>query len=299
MIKIKILIIILLSFLFAEPALALQIQDFVFGTQNNGMTAEAYLVIDKLSGQILLQKEPAKLWPPASITKLAAALVVLDYNPGLKKTISMAKADEVGGARIYTKTGVVYNIRDLFYASLIASANNATNALARSTGLTRPKFVAAMNQKARELGAKNTAFVDATGISEKNQSTAEDIAVIARTAFENQEISQAAKFSEFVFKSIGSKRYTHKIKNTNKLLGDSGLEILAGKTGYLVESRYNFVGLIKDQFSQESLVVILGAANPKAQFQEAKQLIFLAGLAKSVFSLGGLVLGENTATINN
>lgn len=295
MVKIKIFTIILLSFLFAQPTSALEIQDFVSGKLDNGLTAQSYLVIDKQSGAVLLQKESLKSWAPASLAKLVTAMVVLDYNPKLSKNIAMAKSDEVGGARIYTKSGVSYRAKDLFYAMLVASANNAANALSRSTGLSKDQFVEKMNQKARELGAVNTVFVDASGISEKSYTTAEDFAKIAKAAFESSQVVAAAQMSEYVFRSVSNRRYSHKLKNTNKLLADGNLEVIAGKTGYLNESRYNFAALVKDQFGQENIVVLFGAENHEAQFRETKQLAFLAGLAKSVFGgLGGMVLGENT-----
>ncbi|MBI3231675.1 MAG: D-alanyl-D-alanine carboxypeptidase [Candidatus Doudnabacteria bacterium] len=276
----------------ASPVLALQIQDFVSGAQDNGMTAKAYLVLDKLSGQVLLQKESQKIWTPASLTKLVTALVVLDHNPSLGENISMAKADEVGGARVSTRPGVTYRIKDLFYATLVASANNAANAIARSSGLSKSQFIEKMNQKARELGAKSTLFFDPSGIGEKNYTTAEDFAKIAKAAFEKPQILSAAKLNEYSFRSVNNRRFSHKIKNTNKLLADGSLNIIAGKTGYLDKSRYNFVGLIKDQFGREDIVVLLGAENSQAQFWETKQLTFLAGLAKPVFGFGGMALGE-------
>lgn len=300
MLKIKTLTIIV-SFVFLAPnvASALQIQDFMSGSEDNGLTAQSYLVIDKQSGAVLLQKEPQKVWPPASLTKLVTALVVLDRNPKLLKSIAMAKTDEAGGARLATKAGVSYRVKDLFYAMLIASANNAANAMARSTGLSRNKFVKAMNNKARELGAENTVFVDPSGISEKNQTTAEDFAKIAASAFDKTEILKAVRLTQYTLRSTNNSRYVHRIKNTNKLLEDGSLEVVAGKTGYLDESRYNFTALVEDQFNQELILVLLGAENPESQFRETKQLAFLGGLAKSMISLSNWVLGTSTVPIIN
>lgn len=297
---IKILIPSLFFFIPLTSVSALQIQDFITGAENNGITAQSYLVIDNLSGQILLQKNSQTIWVPASLTKLVTAMVLLDNNSSLSKNISMVKRDEVGGARVAAKAGVSYKIKDLFNAMLVGSANNAANAIARSTGLSREKFVEEMNEKAKDLGAQNTKFADPSGISEKSYTTAEDFARIAKVAFSNPLIVRAAQMSEYSFISVNNKRYRHRIKNTNKLLTDGNLNIIAGKTGYLDESRYNFTALTKDQFGQENIVVLLGAKNSQSQFGETKQLSYLAALARPMLSLGNWVLGTSSAsTINN
>ncbi len=287
LIKVLLLVIVCLPF----SAKALDIQDFAQGAMNNGLTAESYLVIDSTNGKVLMQKDIQKTWTPASLTKLITALVVLDKNPKLQGNVTIKKADEVGGARIATKPGVSYKVKDLFFAMLVASANNATNALARSTGLSSEEFVAKMNEKAKVLGAINTVFVEPTGISEKNVSTVEDYAKIAQKAFASQTILLAGKTAEYNFRAINNKRYLHKLKNTNKLLKDGEMEIIAGKTGYLDESKYNFTALVKDQFNQSAIIVLFGAKDPSAQFRETKQLTFLSGLVKQLNFLGGAVLG--------
>lgn len=279
--------------LFFNTAFALEINDFAFGSEGNGFSAESYVVMDKNSEQILVKKAYEKNWSPASLTKLVTALVVLDFNPKLEKNIFMKKEDEVGGARIYTKSGVSYKTKDLFASMLIASANNSANALARSMGVSKKEFVKLMNKKALSLGAKNTEFVDPSGISQKSKTTAEDFVKIAKKAFENEKIVEYSKKVEYSFSAQNNKNFRHKIKNTNQLLGNQNVNIISGKTGFLNESKYNFAGLIKDQFGQESLVVILGAKDKKSQFNEAKELIFLAGLVKSSMGIGGMVLGES------
>jgi D-alanyl-D-alanine carboxypeptidase len=291
--KIKKVFIILLFLSWSFSAQALDIQDFALGAVNNGLTAESYMVIDSTTGNVLMQKDIQKVWTPASLTKLITALVVLDKNPRLQGNVTIKKIDEVGGARIVTKPGVSYKVKDLFFAMLVASANNATNALARSTGLSSEEFVGKMNEKAKVLGALSTTFIEPTGISEKNLSTVEDYAKIARSAFANQSILLAAKTAEYSFRSTNNKRYLHKIKNTNKLLKDAEMEIIAGKTGYLDESKYNFTALVKDQFNQSAIIVLFGAKDSSAQFRETKQLTFLSGLAKQFNFLSGAVLGTS------
>lgn len=249
-----------------------------------GYTAKAYVVMDATSGQVLVQKNAEVIWPPASLTKLVTVMVVLDTKPKLTKTVAMAKADEVGGARLYTAAGVKYTLKDLIYAALIASTNNGANAVARSTGLSREKFVEKMNEKAKSLGATQTVFVDPSGISEKNQTTAADYAKIVQAAYQYPVIADAAARENYSFASINNRRYRHSLKNTNKLLGDDMFSFL-GKTGYLDESQYNFASLAKDTLGDQLAVVVLGSKNHATQFYETKELA----------ALGRLILSFKTA----
>jgi D-alanyl-D-alanine carboxypeptidase len=258
----------------------------------NGLTAKSYIVIDKQSGEVLESKSADLVWTPASLTKLVTALVVLDYNPNLTKNIAMKKSDEVGGARLATKTGVSYKVKDLFYAALVASANNATNALARSTGLSSEQFLEKMNEKAKNLGAKNTIFYEPTGISEKNVTTAEDFSKITAKAFENPTILAATSLKTYSLTSVNNKRYKHNLKNTNKLLGDLDMVSVNGKTGYLNESQYNFAAEIKDRFGSDFIVVLFGSSNTQTQFAEAKELAFMAGMKKAFSPFKNLVFGN-------
>lgn len=266
---------------FLPTAKALEMQGLPLSSGQSAFTARSYLVIDKATGEVLVSSNADLNWVPASLTKLVTVLVVLDTKPNLTKSIAMSKADEVGGARIATVAGVKYKTGDLLHATLIASANNAANALARSTGLSREEFVERMNKKALELGATQSVFYEPTGIDERNITSAEDYAKIARTAFSNQQILKIAKLQTYSFRSTSHTKYVHTIKNTNKLLGDSDMQIVAGKTGYLVESRYNFVSDVKDRFGNEFIVVLMGSQNSTTQFRETKELAFLAALTKA------------------
>ncbi len=262
-----------------------------------GITARSYIVVNKTTGDVLMSKNPNLLWTPASLTKLVTLLVVLDYKPKMTKAISMVKADEVGGARINTKAGIKYTVKDLFYSALLPSANNATRALARSTGLSEAQFVEKMNQKAKDLGANNTHFLEPTGMSEFNVTTASDYVKIAKVAFENPVIRQITGTSKYSFKALNSTKYSNSLKNTNKLLSDADITMVSGKTGYLVESKYNFATEVKDRFGNESIVVLLGSDNPVTQFAETKQLALLAGFAKTfiaVFPPQTTVAGTST-----
>lgn len=259
--------------------------------------AKAFIVLDKLNHNVMLAKNQDMLWPPASLTKLVTAMVFLESKTPLDKIVAMKKEDEVGGSRLYTKTGIQYKARDLLHSAIIASNNNAANALARATGLTRSQFVAKMNKKAQSLGAGNTNFIDPTGINPKSYTTAEDFAKIVEAAFSDDYLSLIARKENYKFTSVNNKAYTHNIKTTNKLLQDGDVAIIGGKTGYLTESLYNFAAIAKDRLRNEFVVVVLGAGNPTQQFFQTKQLA-LQATAMKAFGIGPMVAGTSTPGSN-
>ena len=186
---------------------------------------------------------------------------------------------------------MAYTIDGLFHASLIASANNAASALARSTGFTPAEFVEKMNQKAKDLGAQNSQFFEPTGMDPKNSSTAEDYAKITVAAFNLPYLKEIAQKSSYRLVSSSNKRYIHNLKNTNQLVGVERINVVGGKTGYLDESGYNFSSWLEDRFGGNFIVVLLGSKSAYAEFDETRKLLDLGGLA---MAFRGSVLGTST-----
>ena len=186
---------------------------------------------------------------------------------------------------------MAYTVDGLFHASLIASANNAANALARSTGLQPAEFVAKMNEKARSLGAENSHFNEPTGMDAKNSTTAEDYAKITAAAFNNPYLKGIAQKKEYTLLSANNKLYKHKLKNTNQLVGDERVSVVGGKTGFLDESGYNFGSWLADRFGSNFIVVLFGSRSAYAEFDETRKLLDLGGLA---MAFKGTVLGTST-----
>lgn len=305
MLKNKFTIIILGLIFLAAPtfASALTVGELLQGNQQqDGITAESYLVLNADTDQVLAQKNPAMPRVPASLTKLVTALVFLDSNPNLNKIVTIQKSDQtgggcaVGGACIATKPGVSYRLNDLFHSSLIASANNATMAEARSTGLSQTEFVARMNRKAESLGATQTKFVEPTGMDPANTTTAEDFSKIVKAAFANPVIQKINVLPNYAFSSTNYSKYKHNLKNTDKLLGDEQFTIVGAKTGYLEESKSNFAVLLKDQLGNNLIVVLFGSKNSATEFAEARQLAFLGSMTYVFSRPLQSVLGTSTAS---
>ncbi len=285
------------------------------------ITAKSAIVIDAKNKKVLYEKNIHQPLPIASLTKLVTALVFLDiysspskssktFSPKLdwEKPITIIPQDQVEGARLFVKSGEKIKVKDLFYSMLVGSANNATKALVRSTGLSQEEFVKRMNQKTKKI-LKNyllrsktcfnkmprsrTFFVEPTGLNPKNISTACEITLITERILKNEKIREATSRKKYIFRTIGSKTL-RTIKNTDEVLKDSLKEsknqetkkestgsiknynqkfkVTAGKTGYLEEAGYCLLTQAEKN-KHRVIAVILGTQNSKTRFREMKKIL--------------------------
>lgn len=238
--------------------------------------AQAYVVMDQKTGALLTIKQEDRVWPVASLTKLITASIVLDHQVPSSKLVAVKNTDNVGGARLYVNEGSTFTVDDLFYASLVASANNAANALARSTGLSKDAFVEQMNTRVRVLGLSKTVFVEPTGIDIGNMSTASEMASLARTILSRPEIkTYTATYKKLI--RVANAGITKKMINTNWLVWKPQYDdvwVTAGKTGYLNESGWNLAVTVRPSKNDERelLIVLFGARSRSESFVNAEHL---------------------------
>ena len=209
----------------------------------------------------------------ASLSKLMTALVFLDHNPGWETSYVMRAEDNVAGGKLNLFLGEEVLIKDLLATSLIASDNGATMALVQASGLTVEEFVAAMNQRAQELGLVHTNFADPTGLSPENVSTATELLKLAKELFVKEEIARLLNQPEYQFTTLNGRAKS--ISSTNHLLFDSeelSFAQLGAKTGYIDEAGYCFLGWFTNEAGQQLAVVILNSEGANQRFQEAKRL---------------------------
>lgn len=240
----------------------------------SSFTASSILVLDTKSGAVLYEKSPTIPWPAASITKLMTSVIFLEQQPNMAEVVALLEKDEVGGGRLRVATGTTLKKKDLLYCTLVGSANNTATAMMHNSGLSAKTFVKEMNIRAQTIGMRNTTFVDPSGIEVGNMSTARDIATLAQYAFANPTIQRAAQTANYRFTTI-TPAIDKTIKNTNALLLDpnNDLWIMAGKTGYLEESRNNLVVRVQTmQKNRELIIVVLGASTKEASFSETDRL---------------------------
>lgn len=210
------------------------------GGQPN-VQATSALVLDE-AGQVVFARNPDKERPIASISKLAALLVVMDKGLELEGLSTISKNDtEVakGGAKSRLLEGMTLSNRDLLHAAMMGSDNRAVPALGRAVKLTPTQLVAAMNAKARQLGLKNTRFQEPTGLSFSNVSTARETIVMLKAVIAHPVLGPITQRGEYEAHPVGKPpiRYV----NTDRQAQRSNVQLLGGKTGYNDIARYCLV----------------------------------------------------------
>lgn len=264
---------------------------------NLQLSSQHYVVIDDLTGQVLASSNPDEVRAIGSLTKLAAALTVLNNFPRWDSKVTVEAADgKLGG--LFFKEGETVTVKDLFYASLVGSSNNATMALARSTGLTVVEFADQMNQEAAMLGLTKTHFVEPTGLNAANQSTAREVARLLQAAMGKTEIARALHSAEYACEVSGEQR---RITSTDLLLAadlstSRIAAVLGGKTGFVDEAGYCFSAVLKNAAERRITVVVLGADNHYSRFEEAKALaewVYRAYVWPGETGYDGLTTEEN------
>ncbi|MFA6553588.1 MAG: serine hydrolase [Patescibacteria group bacterium] len=238
--------------------------------------SKAAIAINVANGQTVFEKNSNDVLPIASLTKIVSAMVFLDTNTSWDKVVTYESGDNAIGSKLAINPGETLTVKDLYYTGLVGSANNAINALARSTGLSRQEFVSRMNAKAQALGLSNTRFTDPTGLDPTNVSTASEYARLAAAALRDFRILQGTTAPSYSFKTINT-GIPHVITNRDKMIGSTWY-ITGMKTGYLDEALYCL--MVKARADKSSttdiLTVVLGSSSDALRYQETNSLITYA-----------------------
>src|SRR5512143_3888722 len=234
------------------------------------LNAQSVLVFDQASGQPLLAKNATMQTPIASITKLMTTMLVINAKQPLDEriTITSEDRDTLKGTGSRLAIGSSYTREQLLHLALIASDNRAAHALARSSPGGLDRFVANMNRTARVLGMHDTVYVEPTGLSSSNRSTALDLAKLANYAYQNYpEIRQITTTGQY---TLGTQRVVLKQKhhrhakvfyravafnNTNRLTRMDGWHIGLSKTGFINEAGHCLV--MQAQVAQRDVIIVL------------------------------------------
>ncbi|MEW6118914.1 MAG: serine hydrolase [Pseudomonadota bacterium] len=239
------------------------------------LSAQSVLVFDQASGQALLAKNANVQTPIASITKLMTAMLVLDAGQPLdeKITITGEDRDTLKGTGSRLGIGASYTRAQLLHLALIASDNRAAHALARTTPGGVARFVDNMNRMARALGMHDTVYVEPTGLSSGNQSTALDLARLTDYAYQNYpEIRQISTAGSY---TLGTQRVVLKKKrkkarvlyrpvafnNTNRFTRADDWHIGLSKTGFINEAGHCLV--MQANVAQRDVIIVLLDAQGK------------------------------------
>jgi D-alanyl-D-alanine endopeptidase (penicillin-binding protein 7) len=219
------------------------------------LKSAAALVMDQNGNRVLYAKNVDAVVPIASITKLMTAVVVLDGGEPLDETlvISEADLDDVKHTRSRLRVGTALTRNDLLRLALMASENRAAAALARSGHGGTREFAAAMNRKAVDLGMLHTRFVDGTGLSSENVSTAQDLSRLVAAAYRYPLIREYTTSQSHVV-TLDNGRFLH-YNNSNRLVGSSVWEIGLSKTGYINEAGRCLV--MQSSIASRQVVIVL------------------------------------------
>ena len=174
---------------------------------------------------------------------------------------------------------------DVLHLTLIASDNAAARTLARQSPYGPAGFVVRMNEKALELGLDQTHYADPSGLDPGNQSSALDMARLITYASSDERIAALMRKSQH---QLTTSRRTITVHNTNRLVGSPGVDVLAGKTGFIRNAGYCLATLLKlPQTNEPVAVVVLGAKSNAGRFMETRHLLnWVASKASAIGSLG-------------
>ena len=230
------------------------------------------LVVDVKTGKTLYQKNATKVRPIASLTKLMTALVVLDAKQNLNQTITVDKndLDRVKHTHSRIRMGTKVTRRDALHLALMSSENRMASALARHYPGGRSAFVRAMNNKARQLGMRNTHFYDSTGLSTRNVSTAQDLGKLAAAAYRQPLIRQFTQDENREMR-FSAPAYSLMFNNTNPLVKNPDWDVRLSKTGFTDEAGRCLVMRAKPD-NQELAIVLLNSVGKRTPIGDANRI---------------------------
>ncbi|MFQ1759577.1 D-alanyl-D-alanine endopeptidase [Aeromonas veronii] len=230
------------------------------------------LVVDVKTGKTLYQKNSTKVRPIASLTKLMTALVVLDAKQNLNQTITVDKndLDRVKHTHSRIRMGTKVTRRDALHLALMSSENRMASALARHYPGGRSAFVRAMNNKARQLGMRNTHFYDSTGLSTRNVSTAQDLGKLAAAAYRQPLIRQFTQDENREMR-FSAPAYSLMFNNTNPLVKNPDWDVRLSKTGFTDEAGRCLVMRAKPD-SRELAIVLLNSVGKRTPIGDANRI---------------------------
>ena len=241
------------------------------------VAGKSAVLMDVATGTVLYESNANEPLAPASVTKIMAMLLIMEaVDSGSISMTDQVTASETaaakGGSQIYLKAGETMSVSDMLKSIAVSSANDCACAMAEHIAGSEEAFVARMNQRAQELGMKNTHFVNCTGLDDSpeaasHKTTAYDIALMSRELLKNH-----PKIKEFTTIWMDTVRNgTFGLSNTNKLIrfyqGATGL-----KTGFTSSAGY-CLSATAQRDGMELIAVVMGADTSQNRNAACKQLL--------------------------
>lgn len=246
----------------------------LYGLQNTAdalnLKSSVAFVLDSETNEVLFSKNSDAVLPIASLTKLMTAVVVTEAKLPLGEILSVSQddVDTEKGSRSRLKVGTQLSREEMLHLALMSSENRAANALGRSYPGGLEAFVVAMNRKAKALGMNDTHYVEPTGLSSKNQSSARDLATLVKAAHEHQIIRELSTSPEFLVE-VGNRPM--QFRNTNGLVRNPEWDIGLQKTGYITEAGRCLVMQAK-LAGRQLIMVFLDSAGKYSRIGDAERV---------------------------
>jgi len=250
---------------------------------DTGIQAEAGIVIDADTGTVIFGQNIHAAYPPASITKILTALIVLE-NSDLTDMVTFSKdsvynVEEGSGNKLNVTNGDTLSVEDCLYSLILHSCNQAANALAEHVGGSREGFVKMMNDKLAELGCTESHFENPSGLNGDTQHvTAYDMALIARAAYNNKKLVEISSAISHKIPPTANNPEGLTIYNEHRLVKttDESSEFyypaaVAGKTGYLIKAGNTLVTYAEKDGRRLISVILKGS--PRQYFIDGKNLL--------------------------
>jgi len=241
------------------------------------LTAKAAFVFDPQSGTVYYARNASMPLPPASTTKVMTALIALrETAPDELMRVSPAAA-AMPATKAYLRAGSVFTSRDMLYALLLHSSNDASVVIAEHIGGTVPGFTRMMNETARSIGANDSNFLTPNGLpTPGHYTTAHDLALILRAALQQPGLRNLMSTREMVIEPVSGSAKRIALRSTNKMLWRDDLNVI-GKTGWTREAKRCFVG----EASYEGHQVILAVLGSRDLWSDV-ELLARFGLGRVV-----------------
>jgi D-alanyl-D-alanine endopeptidase (penicillin-binding protein 7) len=228
------------------------------------------LVLDQDTDEVLFSKNSQAVLPIASLTKLMTAVVITEANLPAEEPITITDddIDTEKFSRSRLKVGTQLRREEMLHLALMSSENRAAHALGRTYPGGLGAFVEAMNAKARELGMNDTHYVEPTGLSSQNQSSARDLATLVRAAHEFPIIRELSTSPAYQVE-VGKRQV--EFHNTNGLVKNPLWDISLQKTGYITEAGRCLVMQAK-LAGRQFIMVFLDSAGKYSRIGDAERV---------------------------
>ena len=227
-------------------------------------------VIDQDTNEVLLSKNDQAILPIASITKLMTGVVLSEAKLSMDESITITQddVDTEKGSSSRLKVGTTLTRGELLHLSLMASENRAAHALGRTYPGGLNAFVDLMNAKATSLGMRDTRYIEPTGLSSKNQSSAKDLATLVSFAYQDSLLRELSTSPSY---QVEVGKHTLNYKTTNRLIKNPNWDIGLQKTGYISEAGQCLVMQAKIA-GRKLIMVFLDSAGKLSRIADAERV---------------------------